>query len=55
MRPLHDRMPVILSEEQYDRCLDLKNEDVAALESLLRPYPTTEMTTDEALASSRSP
>jgi putative SOS response-associated peptidase YedK len=44
MRPLHDRMPVILSEEQYDRWLDPKNENVAELESLLRPYPPNEMT-----------
>jgi putative SOS response-associated peptidase YedK len=44
MRPLHDRMPVILPEENYAQWLDPKNEDLRALESLLRPYPPGEMT-----------
>jgi putative SOS response-associated peptidase YedK len=43
MESLHDRMPVILSDEDYDRWLDPKNEDVAALQDLLRPYPAEEM------------
>jgi putative SOS response-associated peptidase YedK len=36
-------MPVILPEEQFDQWLDPKNEDVAALQELLRPYPAEEM------------
>jgi putative SOS response-associated peptidase YedK len=44
MEPLHDRMPVILPDEDYDRWLDPKNEDVDALQGLLRPYPAEEMT-----------
>jgi putative SOS response-associated peptidase YedK len=44
MRSLHDRMPVILPEENYAQWLDPKNEDVPALQSLLRPYPPAEMT-----------
>jgi len=42
--PVHDRMPVILHHETYDEWL---NTDVRALESLkelLRPYPSSEMT-----------
>ena len=41
---VHDRMPVILSPDSYDRWLDPKHQTSANLESLLRPYPTTEMT-----------
>jgi putative SOS response-associated peptidase YedK len=43
MRPLHDRMPVILPDEQYAEWLDPKNDNVEELESLLRPYPPEEM------------
>ena len=43
MEPLHDRMPVILPDEDYDRWLDPKNEDVAALQDLLRPNPVEKM------------
>lgn len=44
LRPIHDRMPVILRSEDYDTWLDtsLKNPD--ALKHLLRPYLSTEMT-----------
>jgi putative SOS response-associated peptidase YedK len=43
LRNLHDRMPVILLEEDYDRWLDpmLHNRD--ALQSLLVPYAAEEM------------
>lgn len=44
MRPLHDRMPVILPEEHFTQWLDPKNEEAADLESLLKPYPPAEMT-----------
>lgn len=37
MRPLHDRMPVILSPEDYDRWLDPKQSDPDQLQSLLSP------------------
>jgi putative SOS response-associated peptidase YedK len=33
----------VLPDEDYDRWLDPKNEDVAALQGLLRPYPAEEM------------
>src|SRR3984885_6551434 len=44
MRPLHDRMPVILPEENFAQWLDPKNENVPELEALLRPYSSGEMT-----------
>jgi putative SOS response-associated peptidase YedK len=44
MRPLHDRMPLILPEENYAEWLDPKNENVLELVALLRPYSSGEMT-----------
>ncbi|HEV8066882.1 MAG TPA: SOS response-associated peptidase [Planctomycetaceae bacterium] len=44
VRPIHDRMPVIMAHEDYARWLDPKNQDVQALQGLLRPYPAEEMT-----------
>jgi hypothetical protein len=41
--PIHDRMRVILPEEQYHRWLDPKSQDVAELQALVRPYPSEEM------------
>ncbi len=43
LRPLHDRMPVILHEEDYDRWLDPKIDDTTQLGELLKPYPSEEM------------
>jgi len=45
MRPIHDRMPVILPEEAYDTWLD-PDTDAKRLESLLSPYPAGEMAAD---------
>jgi putative SOS response-associated peptidase YedK len=42
MRPIHDRMPVILPESAYGAWLDPENSDVASLKALLRPYPAEE-------------
>jgi putative SOS response-associated peptidase YedK len=44
MCSLHDRMPVILPEENFAQWLDPKNENVPELEALLRPYAAGEMT-----------
>jgi putative SOS response-associated peptidase YedK len=41
-RGIHDRMPVILPEEEYDRWLDLKA-PADALQELFVPYPAAEM------------
>ncbi|XSG86567.1 MAG: SOS response-associated peptidase [Methylohalobius sp. ZOD2] len=44
MRPIHDRMPVILAPEQWDTWLGLENQDSRVLQNLLKPYPAEEMT-----------
>lgn len=38
MRPLHDRMPVLLDREAFDRWLDPTVQDAHAVEDLLAPY-----------------
>jgi putative SOS response-associated peptidase YedK len=43
MKPIHDRMPVILPPEAWDRWLDPENEDTAALQELLVPFPAEQM------------
>jgi putative SOS response-associated peptidase YedK len=43
MRPIHERMPVIVAPADYDRWLDPRVQDGAALQGLLRPYPEGEM------------
>ena len=44
LQPIHDRMPVILPEDEYDRWLDPNCEDLGTLQELLKPYPSEEMT-----------
>jgi putative SOS response-associated peptidase YedK len=39
LRPVHDRMPVVLAPEVWDRWLDRDNEDVGDLSRLLVPAP----------------
>jgi putative SOS response-associated peptidase YedK len=39
VRPIHDRMPVILQPKDYETWLDLENQDTMALQKLLQPYP----------------
>jgi putative SOS response-associated peptidase YedK len=43
IRPIHNRMPVILPREAEDLWLDPECHDVATLKSLLRPFPAEEM------------
>jgi putative SOS response-associated peptidase YedK len=43
LRPLHDRMPVILPPEAYAQWLDPRVEDPNALAPLLAPYPDDAM------------
>jgi len=43
MRALHDRMPVLLAPEDYDRWLDPHLDDAEELQDLLEPYPPEEM------------
>ena len=43
MKNIHDRMPVILRPEDYSTWLDPKNQAVAELQQLLKPYPAEAM------------
>ena len=43
MRPIHDRMPVILLPKYEPAWLDSSNEDTSALSDFLSPYPTEMM------------
>lgn len=43
MKPIHDRMPVILPKTAYKRWLDPANQDVDELVALLKPYPSGKM------------
>ena len=43
MAPIHNRMPVILPESEWDTWLDLENNDVDALGKLLVPYQGDEL------------
>lgn len=40
---LHDRMPVILDYDHYDRWLERSTPDIADLTELLQPYPVDEL------------
>ncbi len=44
LRPIHDRMPVILDPDNYDAWLGHETADTEHLLSLLRPYPAKQMT-----------
>lgn len=39
LRPIHDRMPVVLDQEQFPLWLDPEFSDTKQLQSLLQPYP----------------
>lgn len=43
LKPVHDRMPVILKPESYDEWLDTKAKDTNRLQELLKPYPADKM------------
>jgi putative SOS response-associated peptidase YedK len=43
VRPLHDRMPVILDPRDYERWLDPACSDPGVLQEILRPYPADQM------------
>jgi putative SOS response-associated peptidase YedK len=44
VRPVHERMPVVLPPAAYDRWLGPGPRDLAELGALLVPYPAEEMT-----------
>jgi putative SOS response-associated peptidase YedK len=43
LQPIHDRMPVILSPEDYGRWLDPNVQGGQSLSDLLRPFPDSPM------------
>lgn len=43
MKPIHDRMPVILNEKDEGMWLDPRLSDTDKLSTLLKPYPSDEM------------
>jgi putative SOS response-associated peptidase YedK len=43
MAPIHNRMPVILSENHFESWLDRENKNTESLTPLLAPYDATEM------------
>jgi putative SOS response-associated peptidase YedK len=47
VQPIHERMPVILHPEDYDRWLDLRNQTSSHLVELLEPFPSQEMEAQE--------
>ena len=44
--PIHDRMPVLLHPDHYDLWLNPAVSDQTKLLSLLRPYPSDELTAE---------
>ena len=44
MTPIHNRMPVILAPASYDQWLDPYFQEVDSLKTILRPYPSEELT-----------
>lgn len=44
LRPIHNRMPVILASTAYDQWLDPTVQHGESLKALLRPYPSEELT-----------
>ena len=47
MRPIHDRMPVIVPKEQEGAWIDPDNHNQKELLSILKPYPSDEMNMSE--------
>lgn len=43
MAPIHDRMPVILAEKDYEQWLDPALNDSSKIQPLLHPFPASEM------------
>ena len=55
VRPIHNRMPVILAPDDYDRWLDPAVQKPEQLAPLLGPYPSDEMTADPVSTFVNSP
>lgn len=55
LRPVHDRMPVILQRQDYDLWLDPEMQQTDRLQSLLCPYPAEAMVSYPVSARVNSP
>ena len=55
VKPIHDRMPVILPRDKEDMWLDPANEDKEQLLSVLKPYPAEKMLVYEVSTDVNSP
>lgn len=55
IEPIHDRMPVILMEEDYQRWLESAEKDPQDLLSMLKPFPPEQMEAIEVSSAVNSP
>jgi len=55
LKPVHDRMPVILKAADYDEWLDTKEANTDKLQKLLAPYPPDEMSSHAVSRAVNSP
>jgi putative SOS response-associated peptidase YedK len=55
LRPVHDRMPVILHAEDYGLWLGADARELGLVKEMLRPYPADEMTSYPVGTSVNSP
>ncbi len=55
LKPVHDRMPVILKAADYDEWLDTKEANTDKLQKLLAPYPPDEMSSHAVSLAVNSP
>ena len=55
LKPVHDRMPVIIPKDREDLWLDPAVQDPDVLRDMLRPYPSEEMELHEVSAKINSP
>jgi putative SOS response-associated peptidase YedK len=44
VEPIHERMPVILDPQDYERWLDPSFDEIGSLQAMLAPYPAAAMT-----------
>jgi putative SOS response-associated peptidase YedK len=55
LKPVHDRMPVILKSDYYEEWLNPKMKDTTKLQNLLAPYPADEMSSHAVSRAVNSP
>ncbi len=55
LKPVHDRMPIILKSDYYEEWLNPKIKDTAKLQNLLVPYPANEMSSHAVSRAVNSP